>query len=286
MTSDPWPLLPVYVIHYDAPFWCADTVASLRASTGVTADVIVVDNGGEPPRLPSEVRVIGLPENRGYTGGANAALKDWRRGMSDWCLLASHDLRVGDDALGLLLKAGESNPAAGIVGPEYRDEFASAGRVLSMGDGVRERTWISGTCLLLRRACVLDVGTFDEDFGSYWEDVDYCLRARQCGWKVVDVTGAVAEGRGSATPRPILLNTNRVVFGMKHGGAIGASRALVVLAKQSVRALLAAAFKHGGRRELRRARETAVAIPLGLTRLVQLRFIGLSKRRARRGVLG
>jgi hypothetical protein len=278
MTSDTWPLLPVYVIHYDAPLWCADTVASLRASTAVTTDVTVVDNGGEPPRLPVDVRIIRLPENRGYTGGANAALDDWRRGTSEWCLLASHDLRVAEDALGLLLRAGEANPAAGIVGPEYLDEFASAGRVLSTGDGVHERTWISGTCLLVRRACVLDVGTFDEDYGSYWEDVDYCFRARQCGWKVLDVDGAVAEGQGSANPRLKLLYMNRVVFGMKHGGAMGAARALVLLAKQMMRALVDAAFKRGGPSELRRARDTAVAIPLSLTRLVQLYFTGHSKR--------
>jgi GT2 family glycosyltransferase len=278
MTPDPWPLLPVYVIHYDAPLWCADTVASLRASTGVKADVTVVDNGGEPPRLPAEVRMIRLPENRGYTGGANAALGDWLRGTGEWCLLASHDLRVAEDALGLLLTAGESNPAAGIVGPEYRDEFAGAGRVLSTGGGLHQRTWISGSCLLLRRACVLDVGTFDEDYGSYWEDVDYCFRARQYGWKVLDVTGAVAEGRGSATPRPILLRTNGVVFGMKHGGARGAARALVLLAKQAIRALMNAAFKRGGRRELGRARDSAVAIPLSLKRLIQLRCTGLGKR--------
>jgi N-acetylglucosaminyl-diphospho-decaprenol L-rhamnosyltransferase len=54
---------------------------------------------------------------------------------------------------------------------------------------VRGRTrvrvpWVTGCCLLLRRACVQDLGGLDERFFLYYEDVDLCRRARARGWSV------------------------------------------------------------------------------------------------------
>src|SRR5262249_18281210 len=44
--------------------------------------------------------------------------------------------------------------------------------------------WATGCCLLIRRACLEQLGGFDEDFFLYSEDVDLCRRAREAGWSV------------------------------------------------------------------------------------------------------
>jgi GT2 family glycosyltransferase len=44
--------------------------------------------------------------------------------------------------------------------------------------------WVTGCCLLVRRACLEELGGLDEDFFLYYEDVDLCLRARQRSWSV------------------------------------------------------------------------------------------------------
>ena len=44
--------------------------------------------------------------------------------------------------------------------------------------------WVTGCCLLVRRACWEDLGGFDRDFFLYYEDVDLCRRARARGWSV------------------------------------------------------------------------------------------------------
>ena len=50
---------------------------------------------------------------------------------------------------------------------------------------VHEADFVAGVCMMIRRAVFHSIGELDENFFLYYEDVDYCLRARQAGWKVV-----------------------------------------------------------------------------------------------------
>ncbi|MCE5268058.1 MAG: glycosyltransferase family 2 protein [Planctomycetaceae bacterium] len=45
--------------------------------------------------------------------------------------------------------------------------------------------WLSGCFLMVRREAIQDVGGFDEGYGKYFEDVDFCLRMTQAGWGVI-----------------------------------------------------------------------------------------------------
>lgn len=54
-------------------------------------------------------------------------------------------------------------------------------------DEVAEVKAVSGSCMFIRRQTWQEVGDFDEGFFAYQEDSDYCLRARQLGWKVMYV---------------------------------------------------------------------------------------------------
>jgi GT2 family glycosyltransferase len=53
--------------------------------------------------------------------------------------------------------------------------------------GTRQRqrvSWVTGSCLLVRRECLRQLAGFDEEFFLYYEDVDLCLRAQAQGWSV------------------------------------------------------------------------------------------------------
>ncbi|MFN2538630.1 MAG: glycosyltransferase, partial [Mycobacteriales bacterium] len=210
MTDD---LLHVYLIHWGRPQWCCQAVQSLQASAGVRLAITVVDNGSPDgsrvaETLPDSVRVLTMPSNRGYTGAANQALEDCAG--ASFCVIASHDLHVRPETLRRLLDVAVADPTIGIAAPALTSPFGSSGGrwtgrrahqlPLDGARGVVERDWASGSCLLIRQDCAHDIGGFDESFGSYVEDVDFCLRARDDGWRVVVVTDAQAWGLGTSEP--------------------------------------------------------------------------------------
>jgi GT2 family glycosyltransferase len=203
----------IYVIHWNAPEWCADAVDSLRAGSA-SARITVVDNGGvsplDPRLLPADVAVIRMPENRGYAGGANAGLADWRalRPRPRTVAFAAHDVSVDPGGVDRLNDALRSDPRLGIVAPRLVAPFASSGGTWdglvasqsdqsAPGDGLRYCDWVSGTLLLVRDLCIEDVGDFDDSFHSYGEDLDYSLRAGRRGWRVAVDPSVIAAGRGT-----------------------------------------------------------------------------------------
>lgn len=223
--------LQVYVIHFDAPEWCAETVRSLLDSDGLEVQVFVVHNGGARPELPAEVRVLHPPGNIGYAGGANFALEHWLTTFDggDWVALASHDVVVPADGLARLLATGMSDPATGIVAPTLRDTSLV----------VHDEGWVSGTLMLLRRRCIIEVGRFDERFWSYYEDKDYGLRATGRGWRVV-IDGAVrASHHGSSSPMAqAWTDANRLLHrALREAPVRGRARLLFATATSALRSL-------------------------------------------------
>lgn len=197
-------MVKAYLIHWHAPEWCAESVAALLASTEVHIEVAVVNNGGELD-LPAAVRIFQPGHNLGYARAANVALRDSAGSL--YVLVGCHDVRVEPSAVRMLIDAMEQDPRLGIVGP-----------VLD-GDGdTQDLDWIKGSLLLIRRE-VAESLRFDERYGSYVEDVDFCYRARDQGWRVARVGGAHAVTRGSADPRKalVLMHANTMVFFARRG---------------------------------------------------------------------
>lgn len=235
--------LPVFLVHFDAPDWCRSAVASIRRSSGVVPEVVVIDNGGRPLGPLSGCTVVTSPTNSGYAGGANLALRTWRDRFPDaeLAVIGSHDLHMDERCLRRLAEALESDSRLGVVGPVLVDAPRSTGgdwrrwhrsqsfdEAIATGRAPVERAWVSGTCLMLRRRCADAVGDFDGSFGSYVEDVDYCLRAADRGWAVAVVPGATAHGLGSASSRSFeLIARNRLRLHVKRHPRRGAWVAIV-----------------------------------------------------------
>jgi GT2 family glycosyltransferase len=219
--------LPVYVVHWNAPDWVKSTVEAFLASTVATA-VTVIDNGPyEPPlALDERVRVVRSGENRGYAGGANIGIADWLAADGDYCIVACHDVMLEPEALEQLVAAADCSIEYGMVAPAPAANVVS-GPVLQRGASISEVAWASGTCLLLRRACIERVGGFDESFGSYGEDIDLCYRARDAGWKVGLLPGTRVSGNGSVNPGfRTQMYVNQIRLRRKHAGAPRAARML------------------------------------------------------------
>jgi N-acetylglucosaminyl-diphospho-decaprenol L-rhamnosyltransferase len=222
--------LPVYVVHWNAPEWAASTCESFLAST-IPIHVTVIDNGPYTRALvlDERVRVVRSGGNLGYAGGANLAVADWLSGAEEFCVVACHDVRLNASALQKIVAAAQQHPDYGVLAPTPRENVAG-GPILARGADVSDVAWASGTCLLLRRSCVEQIGGFDADFGSYGEDIDLCLRARAAGWKIGIVDAAHADGAGSVEPRfRTQMYVNQVRLRAKHAGLLAATKMVLAL---------------------------------------------------------
>jgi N-acetylglucosaminyl-diphospho-decaprenol L-rhamnosyltransferase len=263
--------IDVFLIHWRAPDWVAQSAATVLESTDLRLRCHVVDNGSTggaelAARLDGRVEVIATAENLGYTGGANVALARAlaERPKAEFIVIASHDVLVEPETLRELCTVARADSRIGIVGPVITAPARNAGgswrgwraQPTSSFDPAapfNEREWASGTLLLFRPACVEQIGGFDELLGSYVEDVDICLRARDAGWRVGIATAARAAGIGSASKNvTLMVDVNSVLLAVKRRG-LHASVGIVARYVYWIGRGVAASAMPGRTRERRRA---------------------------------
>jgi GT2 family glycosyltransferase len=198
---------------------CLSAVAALQ---GVTFETILVDNGSTDDsvalvrqRFPG-VRIVQLPENRGFAGGNNAGV---RQARGEYVALLNNDTAVEPTWLQALVH-GVDQPAGFAVATSCIVYMDDPSRIDSAGDGLlrwggpfkhqhggpvdlaresREVFAACGCACLLPRRVFEELGGFDEDFFVSNEDVDLSYRARLRGYRVRYVADAVVRHRGSAT---------------------------------------------------------------------------------------
>jgi GT2 family glycosyltransferase len=178
-------------------------------------EIVIVDNHSPPRRITShmrrwpEVSVRRWNRNRGF---AQAANEGFRLSRGSWILLLNPDITLGLDFLPGLLASihdqWEATSRAGVVGFRLNNAdgtiqgssgsfptlFSTLARLVLPRHRRKYTTpptsepaqvpWVTGCCFLVRRACVEQLGGFDESYFLYYEDVDLCRRAQMMGWSV------------------------------------------------------------------------------------------------------
>jgi N-acetylglucosaminyl-diphospho-decaprenol L-rhamnosyltransferase len=213
-------------------------LASLSHATERPVTVVMADNGstdGSPEEaleMYPNTRLLRTGANLGYGSAVNRAVADIGPD-ADFLVVANPDVQWGPRSIDLLLEAAAHWPRAGSLGPLIRDPdgsvYPSARHLPSLIRGGmhavvgpvwrsnpwtsayrQERTepserpvgWLSGSCLLLRRAAFDDVDGFDERYFMYMEDVDLGDRLGKAGWQNVYVPAAeILHDKGHATGR-------------------------------------------------------------------------------------
>lgn len=210
MTS---PSVCAVILNWNRP---AETLACLDA-LGPDVPVVVVDNGSQAEALEQlraarpAVPLLALGRNLGYAGGNNAGIQ-WalERGY-EWVLLLNDDAILASGALEALLETAQADPRVGFAGPlvlhvEPQGMIQSAGGLMDARWRSSHRAqdepdrgqfaaaepvdWITGCAILARAEMICQVGMLDERFFMYEEELEWCLRAKQAGWKVLFVPQA------------------------------------------------------------------------------------------------
>jgi len=213
--------------RWDLTRRCLD---SIRAHTELAnVEVLVVDNGssdetaGELRKL-DWVRTIRNAANLGFVRGNNVGIAAARPEAD--VLLLNNDVEVRPGWLEALRRTAYSAPDVGVVGcrlvlPDGRllhagtvtlpdtcwgQQIGSLEADVDQYAADREVQGVVFACAYLRREVVDAIGGLSEDYESYFEDTDYCLRARERGFRVLCCGGTtlVHAEHGSTSGDPAL----------------------------------------------------------------------------------
>ncbi len=219
---------------------CALTQACLeslaRTPANVPHEIIVVDNAstdGTAAYLKSlekngSLRVITNPSNQGFAQACNQGAQSAKGSL---LLFLNNDTRVTEGWLKALVKTAEKSNV-GVVGakllyangtiqhagiefingvPDHPHRHAPAD--LPAANKSRDLDMATGACLLTPRTLFLSLGGFDETYRNGVEDVDYCLRVRSLGKKVIyEPQSVVYHLEGQSAGRFNHVNENLKIF--------------------------------------------------------------------------
>jgi N-acetylglucosaminyl-diphospho-decaprenol L-rhamnosyltransferase len=253
----------VVVVAYNSLPWLERALESVRGEETIVVDNGSTDGSAELVRKRfTEVRLI-EQENRGMGGGNNTGM---RVANGRYFLLLNSDAWIVGDGLRRLIEFADAHPDAAVVGPRllnpdgtlqrsvrgfptpwrlateylFLRKLAPRSRLLNSfyaggfgHDEVREADWLYGACLLVRRDATDSVGLFDEDFFLFSEEVDWCYRFRQAGWKVLFFPRAEVVHVGGASHGGRMYTENlrgHLRFFAKHHGLRQAERVRRLLA--------------------------------------------------------
>lgn len=219
-------MLPkVFIIILNWNNW-SDTLEcleSLKNNDYPNEQVVIIDNGSKKkPQAPdSEIKIIYNKENLGFAGGNNVGIKYALEKGADYILLLNNDTLVKQDFLTKLVEAGESNKDFGLLGPKiyfagqkekiwfaggqvnwlYNKGIMKGYNEIDKGQydlpAIQETEYITGCCLLIKRATIEKIGLMPEDYFLYYEDTDWSLAAQGVGFKCVFVPRAKIWHKGS-----------------------------------------------------------------------------------------
>ena len=230
-------------------------VISRRADYEIT----VIDNNsrdGSVTMMESQfpgVTVIPRSSNDGYSAAINEGLAS--TGNRDILLLNS-DVLITPAAVAAMARIWERLDFPGIIGPLHfeedgfpqltwgssptavsekrrqrldralaRRETWARQEVLAEACRTREVDWVSGSCMFFARSTVEDIGPWDQNYFLYFEDIDWCLRAKEKGYRVYHTSEAqITHAHGASTanePDAVELEYRRsqCYFTKKHFGS-------------------------------------------------------------------
>ena len=212
----------------------------LLNSPGIHAHIAIVDNASgdgsadeiaewiamQPEGTP--VSLVRSPRNTGFSGGHNQGIGAAR---GRYYLVLNSDAVVKPGFTRAMLDAAEAQPRGGLFAPriDYDDgpqqnscfrvpspaselmRGAQTGPVtkvfrnyvvaLDMPPAPEQIGWASFAGILLRAEMIEQVGLMDEGYFLYFEDTEYCLRARRAGWEIIYVPEArFVHFRGGSAP--------------------------------------------------------------------------------------
>ncbi|MCR4263912.1 MAG: glycosyltransferase family 2 protein [Candidatus Roizmanbacteria bacterium] len=197
-------------------------------------------------------------ENLGFAGGNNVGIKELLKENVDYVMLLNNDTIVASNFIDPLIELFETEPNAGIATPKiyfasgyefHRDRYKESekGKVIWYAGGIidwdnvyashrgvdevdigryntaKKTAFISGCCMMIKKDVFEKVGHLDERYFMYLEDVDFCRRAKQEGYKLWYVPQSIiwhknaqSSGKPGSDIHVYYQTRNRLLFGFQY----------------------------------------------------------------------
>lgn len=262
------PLVCIVLLNWNQ---CEETLNCLESLTDVAYSprtIAVVDNGSADNSVPEirrrfpSVRVMAQNHNTGCSGGRNVGLELADSLNADYVLFLDNDTVVDPGFLSHLVDAAEEDQRIGIVSSKivlHSDSSVcwTAGGVVHPNGTVDalyyyqpasdvpgviyDVDWVPGCVLLARREAYKALGDFDDSYFIYFEDIDWCLRAKECGYRIAVVPHSIVYHKvsqssgGDYSPRKLYYwSRNRLVFARRQVSGIGRWTTVASLVREDI----------------------------------------------------
>jgi GT2 family glycosyltransferase len=225
---DAAPSIAIIVLNWNGRDLTLDCLRSLEGVTTPNLRTVLVDNASADGtveavrrRYHDRVTIIQNADNLGFAAGNNVGIRQALADGADFILLLNNDTVVAEDFVDHLVKPMLDTPGIGITAPkiyyaEPEKQIWFAGGEISLWRGTAKHTGIramdagqfdtahdidyaSGCAFLARRAVFEKIGDLDPGYRAYFEDADFCLRARDAGFRIRYVPAAHVWHRISAS---------------------------------------------------------------------------------------
>lgn len=232
------------ILNYNSS---SDTIAlynSLKSFAFKFLRIIVIDNDSESFDKDCLKRDIPLQDllfnfkNLGYAGGNNQGIEIALKNNAQFIWLLNPDIRIEEETLPTLLEAFELYENLAAVGPriiqrENNIKIFSDGEIikwnpacstfhLNFNESVSEIDakindqvdYIDGSSILLNSAAFREIGKLSQDYFLYFEETDWCIKARQKNWKILVNSHAVVYNLTSRKENVFhyYMMRNRLIF--------------------------------------------------------------------------
>ena len=200
----------VIIPNLNGAGWLRDSIESIWAQTEQDFELIVIDNGSKDESLEIARSYRGrdrytLIENAENTGFSHAVNQGIAIAKGEYAVLFNNDAFAEPDWLAELIRTADADPKIFAVSslmlrfyePELADDAGDYVTILGFackrGDGLKASRYTKpcrifsacGGAALYRKSILEEIGTFDENFFAYFEDVDLSWRANNAGYKCV-----------------------------------------------------------------------------------------------------
>jgi hypothetical protein len=254
--------LSIIIVNWNTKDLLAKCLDSIYQTVeGLAFEVLVVDNASTDGsaamvrrRFP-QVRLIENDENVGFARANNQAI---RRARGRYVLLLNSDTEVVPGSIANMVTELETQPDVGITSvclaspdgspqfcygsfpslfAEFRSLFGLHRWDLSCWGKInapREVDWVSGACLMARKAMLDEIGLLDEEFFMFGEEVDLCYRAKDAGWRIClvpsdPVVHVRAGSTGKTSKRLLRLYHGKLRYSRKHLGQVQTKLLLLMI---------------------------------------------------------